>query len=251
MNLITVTFSCSDNETDPDTNNYEELIKGTWIAYSVVYNGDEIFNPNSNCAEELVFTSTTLTAEDLGDCISPDYFEADYRINGDFLILTGPFDLTQEILELTETNFVVTEPEYAYSYAKQDDPNIFGTWTLTENGNCVSTNGDMFEDNGISPITLNEDYTITTESDPSGNYISHNFTFENNTLTVNAIYQEFFSPECNEVDFKLATYSAEYTYDSETDTFTGTAESSQEEVSGTSCVEYGSTCEGTVMLTRE
>ncbi|WP_033960450.1 lipocalin family protein [Psychroserpens jangbogonensis] len=237
-----------------DENNYQELILGTWRANSVLYNGSEIFNPS--CYEELVFTSSNFTAQDLGTCDAPQSGGGDYSITGNTLTVNFTEgnvsgSASQQILELTDTNFVVSEgSEYVYSYEKTD-VNIFGEWIFAENSNCVVSNGDTFTDNGSGELlTLNVDYTVVLPDDSNGNYLTNGFTFENNILTINLSYQDFFSPACEGVNFQTATNSMTLIYDEATDSFTGTSQSSRNDVIGSDCTRYGETCTGTVSMTR-
>ncbi|MBR9847329.1 MAG: hypothetical protein GYB35_15055 [Algicola sp.] len=128
---------------------------------------------------------------------------------------------------------------------------IFGTWNFDENSNCVDSNGNTFSDNGSGEIlTLNEDFTAILPDDSNGNYLTNGFTFENGVLSINLSYQDFFDPPCGGVNFQTATNSMTLTYDESTDTFTGTSQSSRNDVNGPDCDRFGSTCTGTVTMYR-
>ncbi|WP_040280927.1 lipocalin-like domain-containing protein [Psychroserpens damuponensis] len=233
---------------------YEHLIIGTWRANSVLFNGGEIFNPD--CVEKVVFTSTNFSSQDLGNCDEPESTGGNYNITGNTIDLNfteGDFsgNVSQQIIELTETSMVVAEGNnYVYSYERMSI-DVFGPWNLQEMSNCVSTgDGGSSSDNYTGTITLNEDYTVTAEDDSGGNYVTNNFTFENNILIINTVYHDYFTPSCGGVDFKVANYTAQYTYDPLTDSFDGSFASSQEEVTGDDCVENGNNCSGTGNLTR-
>ncbi len=229
-----------------------ELLIGNWFLIGETENGENTFNVE-DCNITVEFNETQIIAtEFFGDaCENSDASTSNYQINGNIITETAEGESSIiTVLELSPYKLVLEEIDGEFVYV-ETYTNIFGTWTITENSDCVSTgDGSTFTDNGTAPLTLNEDYTVTAEDDSNGNYITNSFTFENNVLTITASYQDFFSPPCGGVDFKIATYSAVYTYDSETGTFTGTSESSQEEVTGSDCVENGNNCSGTVTLTR-
>lgn len=180
----------------------------------------------------------------------------------------GELKLTLDIINqgLVENGVVNTTFKYTYnddfnSIAGNFDilitsvVNVFGTWTINESSDCVGTSGTTSTDNYSGPVSLNEDYTVTMEDDSNGNYLSNSFTFENNVLTINTTYQEFFDPICNGVNSRIANYSAQYNYDNIIDTFTGTTQSNQEAISGfdeygNPCSQTGNSCNGTATLTR-
>ncbi|MEM5565188.1 hypothetical protein WNY78_08730 [Psychroserpens sp. AS72] len=233
---------------------YENLIVGSWRANSVLFNGGEIFNPD--CVEKVVFTSTNFSSQDLGNCDEAQSAGGNYNITVNTINLNfteGDFsgNVSQQILELTEMSMVVAEGNnYVYSYERMPI-DIFGSWNLEEMSNCVSTgDGGSSSDNYTGSIILNEDYTVTAEDDSGGNYVTNNFTFENNILIISTVYHDYFSPPCGGVDFKIANYTAQYTYDPLTDSFDGYFVSSQEEVAGADCIENGNNCSGTGNLTR-
>jgi hypothetical protein len=129
--------------------------------------------------------------------------------------------------------------------------NIFGGWSFAENSNCVVSNGDTFTDNGSGELlTLNNDYTVVLPDDSNGNYLTNGFTFENYILTINLSYQDFFSPACEGVNFQTATNAMTLTYDPVSNSFSGTSQSSRNDVIGSDCSRLGETCTGTVSMTR-
>jgi len=228
-----------------------ELLIGTWYLVGETENGENTFSID-DCNIIVQFNASQLiSTEYYGEfCENADESTSNYEINDNTIIETAEGESSIiTVLELTPNKMVLEEVDGDYVYV-ETYINIFSSWTITENSDCVSTNGNTSTDNGTGPLTLNDDYTVTQEDDANGNYITNNFTFENNVLTITAVYQDFFSPPCGGVDFKIANYSSQLTYNLETDTFTGTSESSQEEVTGPGCVELGNNCSGTVTLTR-
>ncbi|MFD2914677.1 lipocalin-like domain-containing protein [Psychroserpens luteus] len=235
-----------------------QLLIGPWILIAATENGANIFSTD-DCDEVMTFNQTQLTAtqfygETEGDCSMADTVVSNYSIeDGNFLhdTLEGDTDIS-EILELTGSSLVLESIDGAFTYVETySKRSIFGDWTFAENSNCVVSNGDTFTDNGSGELlTLNDDYTVVLPDDSNGNYLTNGFTFENDILTINLSYQDFFTPECGGINYQTATNSMSLIYDEATDTFTGTSQSVRNQVTGSECVRYGETCNGTVTLAR-
>ncbi|SDS20009.1 hypothetical protein SAMN04515667_1636 [Formosa sp. Hel1_31_208] len=236
-----------DVEVDPS------LLTGkTWYLTGETENSVNIFNPE-NCNITLEFNETQLfSTEFFGDeCESSDEIPSNYEVNGNIITETAEGDTSFiTILELTPFKLVLQEVDGPFTYV-ETYTNIFGGWSFSGNSNCVVSNGDTFTDNGSGePLTLNNNYTVVFPDDSNGNYLSNSFTFENSILTINLSYQDFFSPACDGVNFQTAMNSLTLTYDNATNTFTGTSQSSRNDVIGSDCTRLGETCTGTVSMTR-
>ncbi|WCO02925.1 lipocalin-like domain-containing protein [Psychroserpens ponticola] len=229
-----------------------QLLIATWYLVGETENGVNTFDVD-DCNITVEFTENQLIATEFyGDaCELSDEIPSNYEVNGNIITETADGDTSFiTILELTPYKMVLQEVDGAFTYV-ETYTNIFGGWFFAENSNCVVSNGDTFMDNGSGELlTLNEDYTAILPDDSNGNYLTNSFTFENNILTINLSYQDFFSPACDGVNFQTATNSMTLTYDKVTNTFNGTSQSSRTDVIGSDCTRYGETCTGTVSLTR-
>lgn len=228
-----------------------ELLIGTWYLVGETENGVNTFNVD-DCNIIVEFNETQLiSTEYYGEsCENADAFTSNYEVNENIIIETAEGESSMiTILELTPYKLVLEEVDGDYVYV-ETYTNIFGNWTFAEDSNCVVSNGETFTDNGVGALTLNDNYTVVLPDDSNGNYLSNSFTFENGELTINLSYQDFFSPACGGVNFQTASNSMTLTYDNATNTFTGTSQSSRNDVIGSDCTLYGETCTGTVTMTR-
>jgi hypothetical protein len=228
-----------------------QLLLNTWYLVGETENDEDTFNIEA-CNIIIEFTETQLiSTEYYGEsCENADGYTSNYEITDNIIIETAEGQSSIiTVLELTPYKLVLEEIDGDYVFV-EIYTNIYGSWTITENSDCVSSNGDTFTDNGTSSLTLNNNDTVVLDDDSNGNYLSNEFTFENGILAINVSYQDFFSPECGGVNFQTATNAMTLTYDNATNTFSGTSQASRNDVSGSGCNQYGNNCNGTVTLTR-
>lgn len=229
-----------------------QFLLAKWYLVGETENDVSTFDVNA-CNITVQFTETQLIATEFyGDsCEFSDEITSNYELNGNIITETADGDTsTITILELTPFKMVLQEIDGPFTYV-ETYTNIFGNWTFAENSFCQVSNGDTFTDNGSGEqLTLNTDYTAVLPDDSNGNYLTNSFTFENGILTINLSYQDYFSPACNGVNFQIANNSMTLNYDKATNTFTGTSQSSRNDIIGTDCTFYGETCTGTVSMTR-
>ena len=167
--------------------------------------------------------------------------------------LMATFDDSNEEQLQGSLNFSFTDEFNIYSGSFNvlvSSIDISGTWVITENSTCQSTNGDTSTDNGIGILILNDDSTVSIEDDSNGVYLTNNFTFQDNVLTIELSYEKDFSPPCGGIDFQLVNNSYQLMFDEVLGTFSGTSQSSVSEVSDTGCIQFGNSCNGTVFLKR-
>jgi hypothetical protein len=228
------------------------LLLATWYLVGETENGNNTFDVNA-CNITVEFTDTQLIATEFfgDDCEFSDEIPSNYEVNGNIITETADGDTSFiTILELTPFKMVLQEVDGDFTYV-ETYTNIFGGWSFAENSNCVVSNGDTFTDNGSGELlTLNNDYTVVLPDDSNGNYLTNGFTFENYILTINLSYQDFFSPACEGVNFQTATNAMTLTYDPVSNSFSGTSQSSRNDVIGSDCSRLGETCTGTVSMTR-
>ena len=228
-----------------------QLLQATWYLVGETENGVDVFDVNA-CNIIVQFTGNQLIATEFygDDCEFSDEIPSNYEVNGNVITETADGDTSFiTILELTPFKMVLQEVDGDFTYV-ETYTNIFGTWNYDEQVDCVNTNGDSYSDDATGPFTLNSDYTISTENDSGGNYLTNSFSFENYILTINYSYQDFFSPSCGGINYHTHTYSGQFTYNPETDSFTGTGTNTENEVTGEGCVRYGFTCSSTATFTR-
>lgn len=131
--------------------------------------------------------------------------------------------------------------------------NIFGTWKIDASDTCTNSDNSTFSDSYSGEIILNEDNTVTYVGVDNSNTVSNSFTFSNNTLTITTTYNDYTTTPCGQ-GAQLVTDIQVLQYDTVNDSFSGTTQSSADDVEITNqagtCTILGRTCSGTITLKR-
>ena len=223
----------------------------------ITFVNDNLFLSNIPLVDNLTPNDSTLETMEVN---ANDYEGFEFSVTDPNIEITavgfmdGELKLTLSIINenLVENGVVNTNLRYTYnddfnSIAGSFDisvlttVNIFGTWTITA-GDCDGTGIDY-----TGSLTLNTDFTVIQEDDSGGNYITNYFTFENNVLFIKT---EYMDPTCNGTESRFQSDTVTLNYNSITDSFSGTGNTTKEGIDVPGCQNPPYNCNYNVSLSR-